>query len=302
MSFLTLAGIKNVDIKKALKVIAITMGIYLLICFAHFLLGYIMNRESLPYYAITSNNQKRYYIYFNNPNSFAAFTFWELTIYMYLLREKRSIIKYVIYIAINGLVFYFTGSKTTLVLAILIVIVFFISEKNWKIGNKKILNFLAKYVFLFFTIFSLLSVICYNAFPHIFNEFDDLLSRRISLGVIAYKMYGFTFIPKAIEFPIVSWESKYIMTLTLDNAYIRAFINFGLIYLLVIYLIILKGTKLKNDKYELILIIVMSISAISECYIYSAYICFPMIILMSKIFENNKKIKEKVKLIESEKK
>ncbi len=298
MSYLTLVGIKNINISKALKVIAITIGIYLLICFIYFLWFYITDRESLPYYAITDNNTKRFYIFFNNPNSFAAFTFWSLAIYLYLLRDRKNIIKYIIYIIINALVYYFTVSRTTLILSIILLCAFFAIEKNWKICNEKLLKFLAKYSFLICAVFSLLSVVGYNIFPSFFDKIDDLLSRRISLGVIAYEMYGMTFLPKAIEFPLVKWKNKYAANLTLDNAYIRSTINFGIIYLFIIYWIILKGLKLKNDKYELILIIVMSISALSECYIFSTYFCFPILILMSKIFENNKEEKE-VKFIES---
>ena len=302
MSFLTLVGLKNINLSKLLKFIGCTIGTYLLICFISFLWTFITNETSLSYYAITSYNMKRYYINFKNPNLFAILVFWMMAIYLYLLREKKSIIKYVIYLLVNGISYYFTFSKTALALSIFLLIAFICIDKNFKIANKKLLLVLAKYIFILFALFSLLSITCYNIFPDFFNSVDNLLSRRISLGAIAFNRYGITLLPRPIELPIVSWTNRYTMQLVLDNAYIKALINIGAVYIFIIYYIILKGLKCENDKYELVLIIIMSISAISESYIYSCYICFPMIILVSKIFEKiekNKRIYETKKLSDS---
>lgn len=292
MSFLTLVGVKNVNLIKTLKTIGFIIGIYLTICFGLFLVEFLKDGNNLPYYSITANNMKRYYVNFKNPNLFATLSFWCMGIFLYLLRQKKGIIKYIICLIISGIVYYFTLSNTTLILSILLLISFWCTEKNLKIVNQKLLYFFAKYIFIFLTIFTLIAMIGYNTCPSFFDIVDNILSRRVTLSVIAFRMYGLTVFPRAIDFPLVFWEDKYTMYLVIDNAYARAIINFGIVYLFIMYYIIRKSLKCKLDKYELILIIIMAISAFCECYIYSCYFCFPMIILVSKIFENIKNVRK----------
>ena len=158
--------------------------------------------------------------------------------------------------------------------------------------NTKKLFFGAKYSFWICAFTSLLVVIFYDSIdkiiPNILANLDSLLSRRLTLSVIAYKLYGISFLPKSIQYSLVSWKSSYTMQLVIDNAYIKSLVTVGLIYSIIIYYIINKSMKFKFDNYEYALVIFMAISSISESYIYSCYICFPMLILFSKIINNNK--------------
>lgn len=290
MSFLAIVGIKNVNITKVIKTITITMATFLSICFIVFLYNYLINPEVLEIYAITSDSLKRYYIYFKNPNLYAALTLWTIAGYLYLNKNEKKMFKYFLSFCISILTYKFTGSRTSLFLSLMLIICTYICNNK---DVKSIIYKISKYLYIIFAIFSISIVIFYNQFnnyiPQLLNTLDIILSRRITLSVLAYNHYGLHILPNPIENLLVTWGKEYTTYLSVDNAYIKALVNIGLPYIFIINIMIKKAFKKKFDNFEYFLIILMSIGALFESYIYSAYICFPILILADKIFNKNAK-------------
>jgi len=156
-----------------------------------------------------------------------------------------------------------------------------------KIGKKifnKIINLLAKYSYLFFSLLFAFLTVIYTQLSgtarHIWEVFDKFMTGRMWPGAFTYEKYGFTLFgrklkPAGVFYWQGGWRDAF---LPFDNYYLGNLYNYGIIHLVVIALtmIILCGKMESRDK---IMVIAFSFYGIMQKDIVIVAVCFVLFII-----------------------
>ena len=238
-------------LKKDIK-IKFIIFIFIYICYL------TKNVETLLF---TRDGQIRYAFGFNQPNAFGFFVLSLFLEYVYV--KKLKITKVIILFLIT---MYFIslassrGSQVTCIIFMVLYIINWIKQKKFKIdSNTKILNLVSKCLFIVLTIMSFYVTIRYIKGDSFARKLDDILSERLYLQSIFYESYDINLFGNDINY----FD-------TLDNAYIRAILNFGIVgWVLYVYLYDRMISIADKKKDNIISIIIFSLLAygVMEWYI-----------------------------------
>ena len=209
----------------------------------------------------TRNGQIRYAFGFNQPNAFGFFVLSLFLEYVYV--KKLKIMKVIVLFFI---VMYFIslagsrGSQVTCIIFMILYTINWIKQEKLKTElNMKILSLISRWIFIILTILSIYVTVRYIKGDGFVRILDDILSGRFYLQSLFYESYDINLLGNNINY----FD-------TLDNAYIRAILNFGIIgwivYTYIYYRMVVVADKEKNN---LMLIIIFSLLAygVMEWYI-----------------------------------
>lgn len=272
----------NIKFEKTIK------GIFYveLICFIVIIIGcqlgiisdYTIRRETGASY--------RHSLGFIHPNGLMLSFFSIVVIYMYLQKDKINLIKTIILLALTGVVFYYTDSRMGAIATTVAILVNYICKYK---GNQ-ILKRCKKIIPHLISIFAILSILVTVLYPKVdLSKLNAISSNRILLQYQAWENYGITLFGKKIEWvgqgasnEELNWKYYNFV----DNSYIKALINNGILYFLIImfgHYFILKKLIKDNNIYGCISVIMIGIYSISDVSLLRV-IYNPFIILMAPMF------------------
>lgn len=260
INFLTIIAIKNVDVKKVVKIDLIMKCIFIA---SHSLLygvNYIFNYDGISNLIMATDGYRvRNALFFTHPNIASGIIFWAIIDVFYLLKPIK--VKYAIISTLIILATYFiTKSRTTLLIYMLFLILYYLNKVFHNLKYKKLLTLGQRYGIEIFSIFSFALSYLYKFGNTIVYFINDLTSGRIYNSYVAINKFGMHIFPNA---QANNLEQLFII----DNFYVRCAILYGIIFL--ILLIILEKIVDKNSEnyvFEKIIFIVLCFSLFSEYY------------------------------------
>lgn len=276
-------ALKKTNIDKIVKVDAIVKILFLIIhsifYFTDFIFGDIVE-DSIVY----RGTMERHSLYFTHPNIVALIVFWLIVDIAYL-KKKLTIRNIMIFTILISITYFLTNSRTILAVYIVFLCVFYLKDIKNKTFSTKMINFMYKYIFEIFTILSILMAILYgNGWTFLDATFNALTSGRVYSSYVAVNSIGINLVSNA--------DLLQFKNLVVDNFYIRATVEYGLIYVLI--LMFMTKINKKKEKYitDKVLVIIFAISLFSE---YNSIIignAVPLLLLGNIVINNHKKEKK----------
>jgi len=287
LSYLLVICIKDIDLKKVLKIILTINVVMLLIHVCGYILNLIFKFKDVVIYYTDDGNVIHNFLV-GHPNHFALLLFWTYATYMYIRYEKIKYTDYILGIILAIFLYIVPQSRTTSLASCVLIFLIFASKLN-----KEKINWLikttSKYIFILFIICTIIIIPPYKKMNEelrfIVDKIDAILSGRILYPHAAYEIYGYTIIGEYIDYEeIQCWGGPIIM----DNLYGKILYNYGVFYAVLIgYLLISKNKQLKNEEH--IYVIMFSIIAICEVHVLNA--CIGITLLMIGDIVQNRGVK-----------
>lgn len=282
LTLMILIGIKNVDIKKVIKIIFYVSLTVITIHSLSYLYACIFHKETLKI-LLTKDLEIRHYVYFSHPNMFAGIVFGMILEWIYLYgRNIKKIYKYIIIVIVAIIVYKVTISRTTLMLFGILIVGLLFVDLNRKIINKCI-YLISRYIFAIISIIIVVFLMFYKTDNNnkYVQKIDEALSGRITLGLYARDKYGNSLIPQYIDFK-EKINSKYAQKLVIDNFYMRYFLSYGILSLVIISIVVWKASK-RSNTFEQLYLIIFAIWGITEGVIFDIAICIILLIIADKL-------------------
>lgn len=218
----------------------------------------------------------RFTFFFSHPNMAAAIVMMMCGAYMYLRYEQLGFRTYAFVLVIAFLVSFFTDSKTSTALIVLLVACF-AAQRRWGIfARREMKKFVALLPFLLFGLVFLVAGPLYN------DSLGQMLTGRVSLWHYCLINQGMTLFGQQFTATqsIGSDGWVYYYT-TLDSAYASGLFVFGLCFSAFFCWCI--TALIKKDEpdlpVKLPLILTMLAFGITEMHIFSPVICAPLLLL-----------------------
>lgn len=178
----------------------------------------------------TSSKDKGVLFGYGHANTFAGTAGILIFLMFAIKRNKIKKIHYFIAIVSDVLIFYFSKSRTSLVLITFTIILIF-TMKSFKSINEKILK-ISKIIFplLFIVVFTLIIVRTRGIAPHFIDIIDKIMNGRILLSCMNLRYYPITLLGQKVDISIIASSNKYY---ALDNGFVYILIHYGIIGLMV---------------------------------------------------------------------
>ena len=281
MNFLVMISIVDMDINKIIKVDLIVKLIFLVIHSIVYFYDLIFNYTQIESYLIyTLAFGARHSIYFSHPNTAAAIVIWLVIDWIYISNNKKiSIILGSILVAVYS---FFTISRTSLIIYCLFLMIIILLKYNI---YTRILSFFRKYLFLIMVILNLLIVV-FNGIMD--NQFvimlDKVLSKRLYYTNLAMDTFGFHFFPNNISLGLES------SSIIVDNFYIRSFVSYGFIILIIIgvFYYICNKKEYNYNYFDQAILIIFPLYLFTELFPFNIGRSISLLIIANIIF--NRKI------------
>lgn len=286
ISYLIIAGSYKSDMKKMIKCILYTLTIMILTHLVVYLINMLFNNVEISSIVKQGEFVSTHSFYLGHSNTASMYILWTILGFIYLNYDNLTINKIIVYSALMISNYYFTRSRTCIIISILMISMIFLDKYILKNSNKIFKN-LSKYGFIIISLITITLCKFYDKFSFI-SIINKLFSGRLLLSYFALKTYGYTlfgqFIDFTVNYGVVSnWS---VTRLAIDIMPLRLIINYGVFYLIVYSLLLLKSNKYALKK-EHIFITLMIFYSLMEIFTMNAVVCFPLAICGWYIINNN---------------
>lgn len=240
ITFFAFISIKDVEIKKVIKIDIVIKCIFLLSHSILYGLDYFFEYEKIESLILMSKKGISHAFYFSNPNTVGMLVFW-LIMDLEFLSSKNSHKKFVIESLLILSVYSLTKCRTSLVLYIVYLVI-------KQIKNKKIIDNMNKYMYIILSLLAFAIIYFLKEDNVTFQFFNGLLSGRLSYSIRAYNILKIHFLPYYVS-------DLFFETYIIDNHYVKSLIHYGIITLLIFYipyLLIPKEKFMKQKKISII--------------------------------------------------
>lgn len=278
INFLAMISLKDMDIKKIVKIDLYVKLLFLLVNSLVYLYDYNFNFEKVVNtFVYTSAYGARHSLYFSHPNNACGVAVWFAIDALYVYGKKSK--SFILSLILVGIFAYFTVSRTSILIFVLFLILMLIlKNKKARKLTIKILPWLVEIFMLITIILSVVPSILNN--PSFIHKLDVILSRRISYSNMAYKMYGAHLF--ANKSTVTLQEG-----LIIDNFYMRCLVSYGVMIVVTLMMLYKKIPKNIN-KLEI------AILSIFPLYLFSELFCFNVgrsvvLLIIADIIFNSKK-------------
>lgn len=279
-SSIALSGMKNIDIKRVIKIMFVSriiafVGIILLSGF-----GVIENRIIYIYRATDGISIKRYSFGYSHPNLAHASLTIIVILWGYLYYNKINLFKLLVCEFINIVVYQFTYSRTGFIILTAYLILLYLT-KNVSFIKKAIIKNL-NLTFVGCIILSFVMAWGYGKFD-IFYELNDILTGRIKYMSDVFKKYSI---------PIIGRGSY--KNILFDNGYFDLIYCAGLLPTIWFFYIQFKTNNIlkeKNNISECLLKIFFLLYSMTESY-YASVLMNPSLLFFAYFIFENKEFKE----------
>ncbi|MCI8546006.1 MAG: hypothetical protein HFJ44_02105 [Clostridia bacterium] len=284
-TFLIIIASKNIELKKIIKSLCITLSSLLLFSILMYIVAYIFDAELLHYNIRKVENtiQVRHTFFFAHANTFSNILCWTYFMYLYYNYEKIGAIDKIVLCMIAVFIYVFPNSRTT---AIIMVLFLFVLWGYKKIKDTKVVTFLVKNIWIICMIISIGCLIFHNS--GLVQKVDTMLSGRINLGYQVYNLYGTTllgqYVPVGCSIQISA--TRWIMSLVIDNLYYRLLFYYGIIisifFTYMIQKTLAKQVKEKNEK-NVVFLVLLCLFGLMETMSLQALVAFPLLLMRDEL-------------------
>lgn len=288
---LTILASKNIVKNEIVKFYFVIQSVVLVPCIVLYPLFYLAGS---PYaVASTIDGRVRHFFLFAHPNNFAIqVVFWVLA-YIYLKFEKTSDLhKYILLFVTSIFLLIYPNSQT----AALSLIIFALLLMFWRYG-RIVWKYFIKIGLVMIFIISI--YITWTFYTGQTNGFTSMISgtfeSRFIGAAAALKLYPINLFGQALPDlgKLIQLDGKWI-TLWADLAYIRIFIEFGIIggsiFLWLLFKTIYMDIKSRDYK-ELLFLSIVCIYAVSEWAAFSIPTVFPLLFTVKAIRKSKSSIR-----------
>ncbi len=285
ITFLIIIASKNIELKKILKVMCVTLSALLLTLVLVYLVAYIFDAELLHYNIrkVEGTDQVRHTFFFKHANVFSSILCWTYFMYLYYKYEKIGALDKIILCLIALFIYIFPNSRTT---AIIMILFLFVLWGYKKFKDTKIMMFIIKNIWI---ICILVSIVCLALHENtVVQKIDTILSGRINAGYYAYNIFGITWFGRKfpVNYALQVSQTKWIMNLVIDNLYYRLILVYGIVMLLFLTYMITKvisnEVKNKNEK-NVVFLILLCLFGLMETIPLQVMFAFPMFLIRDEI-------------------
>ena len=179
----------------------------------------------------TSSADKSVLLGYGHANTFAGSAGILIFLMFAIHRNKIRSIHYFIAIIADVLIFYFSRSRTSLLL-ITLMILMILSMKSFKSFNDKILK-MSMFILpvLLATVFSLVIIRAKGVAPHFMDIVDKIMNGRILLAYMNLIYYPVTLLGQKVDISIIASSNMYY---ALDNGFVYILVHYGIVGMIVI--------------------------------------------------------------------
>lgn len=288
--FFILFASKDIKIKNIVKISFYTLITLLSFSMIKYGVDSIFKEIPIIY---RNTGEARYTFYLNHPNIVAGLVLWISAQYIFLRFEKIGIKDYVVLFIINSIIYYFTLSRTSYILAIVLIILTIIAKVKME---KNYLAYIAKYSFVILSILTIGLGYMYSNYKECkyMKMAENAFSGRISLLSIALDKYEVSLLPRNLNLTEeIKWVSGRKDELYLDSLYSRTYIKYGVLYMIFLIYISFNLNKNMTNK-NAVFIILFAIAACMERYMLLPVIGFPLLFFKDYLWNDEKKSKKVV--------
>ena len=295
--FFGIAAAQNVNLKEVLKYTSMVKTSIIFLHVTIYFVNLAINPSSITY-SFREDGIPRHFFYLGHANTFAGYVLWTSLEYIYANYERIKKWQLGVILGINWFFYFFADSNTSVATATVIIGLLLLDKCKVTLLNH-VLKYLAKYMFMFFSIiFSMACVFYVNlsgGLRELFDMANVFFTGRLLFGAYVYDANGFSFLGRAIAFPKkIQWREFWFDAMVFDNAYIWMFVLGGAIYLVLISIGIMLITR-KTSNVENIMLIAYSIYGVSEAYVMNAGNCFPLLLIGIYLYKRSDGIKGNIK-------
>lgn len=220
-TFLAIISIKDINIKTVLKIDIVLKSLSLIFHAAIFALDYFT--DFAPVYEQIEETTKGISstLYFSNQNTTGLFATW-LAIDLICLKDNPKVRNFILPTLIVIIAFFITKSRTPFYSYLIFLALQFLR-------NEKIINIIQKLVYPVCIAISIYIVKFLNVNGTLFNVFNNMFSGRIWYSIQAFNSTNLQIFPNANN-------AKLFSSFVIDNFYIRCFVFYGLITIILFYI------------------------------------------------------------------
>lgn len=271
-SAICLCGMKNINIKKVLKIMFWTKLISFLLLVGLSSTG-IIDNDSILHYREGVGFVKRFMFGFPHPNTAHISLLIIIFLYMYLYRPKNIVLVSIFITILNYIIYKYTLSRTSFIIIELYLFTYFFV--NYFAFIKKVFMKIAKHSFAIFLALTIVISLLY-----------DKVSFLQNTGTLLGRFNYNNFLLKSYSIPLFG-SSMYNNYAIIDNSYISILYEGG--FLLTIYMLFLMNKLLKKmyrneNIHELIIIFFVCMIAMIEGFFMNAAMNFTLLFLSLIIF------------------
>ena len=281
-SFLCIAAIQDVDLKKLLKATStFKIGCICLHVVCYWFVYFIMPWKIHFYYRAGSGAPRHSFL-IGHANTFTMYMTWTSLEFIYAYYDVLTIPRLLLIYLLNIISYLFTDSNTGMI--VMTFTTFFIICDKLNIQKvKKLYHVIARWGFIFCTFFFSLITIIYSKMSGPFLPFCNFLNKiftgRLLYGAVSYDLRGWTFWGQEVNFPEkMYWKGYWFDGIGCDNTYVWFFVSYGFAYML---LLGIAYACLANRFSEIEKIVLVSyiFYGMMEAYIINAVFCFPLLLI-----------------------
>ena len=274
----TLVSMKDISIDKILKLDMISKIIVVIIVAIMMVLGIVPDTERVEF--LLGFKLVAHSLGFRSVNTLGLIVLITLIDYAYISKQRITNLKLLFILFIGSAFSIISSSRTLFVGHILLVILLFIyfNVKKYRIPFWAL--FIVSVPFVLFSFF-------YNELPFV-KSMDAFMSGRIWLGYAYFQLYPIRFLGNTIHY---GYERFNGIPITLDNFYVRAIVNFGLLFCVVYFYSFISKFISNNKQSNLtnniqnILIFVVFVCSVAESNFYNIFFNPALFFLVPLIFE-----------------
>ena len=279
LAILLCFSIRNKKMEDVIKVLMICLSIYLFVSIVYYYCLYFFSNIELPVFNRGSSIRQSFGI--GHPN--LTFLLFANLIIMYAYSNKLDFKKSILLILISIVLQIIIDSKTSLIMSILAIILFYICGRFAEL--KIIIRNISKFIFPLLFIFVFIISALYENDIEIINIINKALTGRIMLNNMAINRIGFSLFAQNIDYSLVNAGEYF----TIDSLYTYFFCEYGFVWI-IIFSILFYLASIKGTYKDSILIVLFSLYAVSE-YVGINCIYLFSILSIKNAFSDNKLLK-----------
>ena len=233
ISFLGFVAIKNVNIRTVVKIDLIIKLIFLLSHSALYFINYSLDFSSISSMIIYNSKGISHALYFKNPNNAGYIMLWIIFDIIYLKRQ----LKFWNIVLLTTLMYFgysITKTRTAFYTYLIFIIMYYVK-------NYRVLDFVQKSSYLICVGLSYYVVRYMSIGSDLYQKLNNLFSNRLGYSIQAFNETKMNILPNFLN-------QDFFSTYVIDNFYVRCFIYYGLITLLLFYI---PNLFIPNKKYLL---------------------------------------------------
>ena len=296
-TFLCIIAMQDVSLEKLLKKTSILNILFLSSHVICYWILYLIMPWKIHFYYRSGSGAPRHSFLVGHANSFGMYITWTSLQLIYAYYDIISIPIIILIYIINVFFYMFTDSNSGIIILTITMVAIICSKLGFSF-IKKLYSVIAKWGFLFCTLFFAGITIVYSKMEGPLlagcRFLDKLFTGRLSYGAVAYDLYGCTFLGKELNFPAkLYWKGMWFDGMVFDNMYIMFFVKCGFFYMLLIGILFVKiGNKL--SEIEKMMLVAYLFYSMTEAYSTNAIFCFPLLFIGKYIFTNHDISKKRV--------